>query len=640
VWLIQSLCVVLAGYCASLALCKDRGFSHRAVVWTLLSTTSVLVSILLPGLTHALTATGLSLVAFFVTAAMVICSLSVVPAIEMKRQFRQDLTLPRILLLEALKERELALFGVLLGAVAVAIACLRIWYFKTWNWDSVWYHTSITNFAIQNHSVWAPDTHDVFIRGFPRNAELLGVWNCLLPHDARLDDSIQIPFAVLGMTTVMAWCRKLGASRPLSLGLGCLWVTLPPIFIQLDSSQNDIVCGASLSAAFYFGTGKSSRLTRWLMLLSLAWYAGTKTSGLVYIVMLAPWLFIRWILEWRQAQLSTRVFFVDTVGSLTALLFVGGLKYVENAIFEHNPTYPFPLHVPLVNWSFAGPADLFSAYQLDSGHTLGLFFQKAAWGRLLGAWFFEPAAYWPDVRTGGFGFVFRWVLLPCFVVLALSVPFRRKQWRALIPLVCLFVASLCIPAPWWPRYTIGLAASVLVSVAAVSQMLPAKLLKALLSTALVGCAAYTLWFTETRREGPPTRRSWAVAESSKSVPSLGEAMTLSAVERHSMTLSGWSWPVAWGEWRTRELTSGSVIAVDEHTEFMAEYWRHDLTNQVQLVSYAKDPATFIERIYEANARWVAVAAGEHESAVRRAGGTFLFAPPVAHALIFEMPRRP
>jgi hypothetical protein len=637
IWILSSTVVLGSAYAAAATVYRGFGIAHRFLVSMVIAAGIILLSILLPGLWRILNPWTLALSSAIACTVVLALSLRNTSWAVLRAQLASDLLAPRQLWNELVQTKEFGFLGAALGLFALTIAALRIWFFKSWDWDSVWYHLPITNFAIQNHSVWAPNTHDIFIRGFPRNLELLAIWNCIFSSDNRLDESPQWFFALMGSLTVVAWARKFNVSKPLALGLGLVWPTLPPIYVQIDSSHNDVACGALLSAVFYFGTERTSRSSRWMMLLPLALLAGTKTSGLFYVLLLFPWFLVRWVVELRQSKRKRLFVIFDTLASLVMLIFLGGLKYIENAVFEHNPTYPFPLHIPLLNWHFEGPADLFAAYQLDSSHPLGLFFQKGLWSRVFGSWFEEWGAYFQDVRTGGFGAVFRWVLLPSMAITTLSLPFQRKSLRNLLPLVALFFASLAIPAPWWPRYTIGIATSSLVAVGMVHGFLRKWPLQQLVSVAFVGMSAYSFYFTEIRREGPATIKRWAVAETAKRAPELIDAVRLSGSTRNYLAMFDWSWPSAWAQAKEQEFKAGDIFAYDEQTDFMAEYWTFDFRNRLEFVPSQMDPRAYVARLQFIKAKWVAVYPGPSEQALAKAGATFLFAPPIARVHIYRMP---
>ncbi len=624
-WALETALCGLASWLTAGALFRERGLAHRAVVTLLVAPTLLLWIIQGCGMVGRLEPVTVGLAGALLFSSVGALAYRSLGRAGVKALGHRDLSAVKATFVDGWREREPALLGCVLGGFALVLAGLRIIYFKTWDWDADWYHLPITNWAIQTRSILWPPTHDVFIRGFPRNIEWLAVWNCLFSKDNRLDDSAQWPFALLGAAVVMAWARKIGASRPLSAGLGLIWVTLPPVYIQMDSSHNDLACGALLSAALYFCATRPERRDRWMAVLALGLYAGTKTSGLFHLAVLSPLLAARFVWEIWNAKAGKLRATLDVVLSGMLWASVGAFKYIENALRVGNPTYPFPLNIPVLGLHLPGPANLHDAYHLDPSKPLGFFGDPVSLERMWASWFESRAAYWPDVRTGGFGAVFRWLLLPCIVLAALNLLRRRDQWRQVVPVLVLFVAALLIPAPWWPRYTLGAASATLVAFALVHQELHYRRLRLAASSALVVLAAYTMSFTEAHREGPRSGQ-------------LLEAMRATPEQRATLRLSDWTWEPEWGLRREREFRAGDVFAHDEHIEFGSEYWTRDYRNRVAYVSSEGDPEDYLKRLRAVAPRWVALAPDTPaEKALVDAGAELLFTPPIAHVRVYRMP---
>ena len=134
---------------------------------------------------------------------------------------RRDLQTPLRMLREAWAEREPLALAVPAAAFALGVQALLAVCFRAWGWDAVWYHVPITNLAIQEHGLGFVPTSGEWLLGYPRNLELISVWNVLLPGSTLLENVAQLPFAALG-------CLSLAAS---SISLLVSWlVSIETVF--------------------------------------------------------------------------------------------------------------------------------------------------------------------------------------------------------------------------------------------------------------------------------------------------------------------------------------------------------------------------------------------------------------------------
>ena len=624
VWVLETLASLAAGYFAAVAAFPRKGAAERAVATLLVSLSLVLCAIESCGVVDRLEPVTLALVAALLFAATSAIAIRVAGMTRVREVFASDVRLPARTAVEAWREREVGLGTIVTAGLAASVVLTMVWFFRSWTWDPVWYHVPITSYAIQEHSLRWMDTHNPYVAGYPRNVELIAAWNCIFPHDNRFDDSPQLPFALLGMAVVAAWARRVGASRPLALALGAAWFALPPVFLQAHSSHVDIACGALLTAAAFYVSDENTAASRWMCLLALGLYVGTKFSGIFHLVALAPVLAVRAVLElWRAREKRLRTFgnIVLSVGAFAA---VGLHKYGQNALRTGNPLWPFQTKVPLVDHMLPGPEDVSSLYGGAPGARVAFWGLDGDFQHMLNAWFDPSPFFAPDVRGGGFGPAFRWLLLPC-VIIVLADLVRGREWRKALPVIALFAVSIVVPAAYWPRYTIGAASASLVAFAMVHRQLPRRWLRVLASAALVALVA----------EGYRAGYAGFIA-----YPKHFEAaLHANWLERSALNLDTFLWPTEAGLLRERELRAGDVVTYDDAAHFLGEFFCRDYRTRVMFVPSAGDPQAYLARVRALHARWVGVRRGTAaEAAIRGAGAQFLFTVPPGNEALYRMPR--
>jgi hypothetical protein len=622
VWLVETSLAVGAGFLLAAAFLRERGVLERAVAAILVSVSLILVALQLCGFAGRLDRWTLGVVAPVLFAGAAAVALRRVSLREALQLLRQDCRAPLRLVQEAWAERELGVAVLLPAATVLAVVTVMVWFFKSWSWDPVWYHVPITSLAIQNHSLARPDTHIPWVVNYAWNVEVLAVWNTLFPMDNRLDDSAQLPFFLLGALVVAAWARRLGASRAWSVALGAAWMTLPPVFLQAHSTYVDVASGALFSAAVFFLSGRVSAVDRWLCLLSLGLYAGAKFTGLFHLALVAPWVAARGVIElWRAPGQRWRLFGYQLL-SVAALAAVGASKYVQNAVHTGNPISPFRTPLPLLGWELPGHFDQGFLYA-QPGHTDLTFFRLSGdLVRMLTNWFDAQPHYLPDVRSGGLGALFRWLLLPCLLIVAADVV-RLRDWRRGLPVVALFGLAVVVPYASWPRYIIPAGTAGLVALALVSQQLPGRWFRQGVAVALVGLSTYALAHGFRGLVVFPKH----FLASFRASPEL----------RASLQIDSILWPTEWALRREQELAAGDVVAYDESTVFLQELFTRDYRTRVTFVSSQGKPEAYIQRLRALRARWVGV---DRESAAARAvqesGGELLFVAPASKLAMYRM----
>jgi hypothetical protein len=627
VWLFESALVFAASYAAAVAVYPDRGALERLVAALLLDTTIILVALHLTGFAHRLEpaplaalATALSAVTWWAARR------STAPGV-LERCARDDLRAPLRLARDAWREKELAVGTLVPAALALGTCVLMVYFYRSWTWDPAWYHVPETSLAIQERSLDWLDTPNIWTQGNPRNVEILAVWNCIFQHDNRLDDSSQLPFLLLGAAVVALWCRRVGASRPFAAAMGSTWVAMPPVFLQAYTTHVDVAWNAIFTAAVYYTTAKPERRDRWMMFLCWGLFLGTKYTALFHLALWAPWIVARAVVELRAATPGRRLWTVaDIVASASLGPILGLWKHVQNYRHTGNPMFPFDLRIKSLGLHFPGPSNPGQEYGSGPDESPTFFGAPNALKDLVTSWYESNPFYSPDVRSGGFGPVFRWLLLFAVIALALDL-LRGRNWRRGAVPMLLFVEALQVPVPYMTRFILSAGCAALVALAVVYAEIRPRLPRVIIAAALVALTWHG--WREGHRGFIVHPRYWERVRSAD------------PVERAAMQVDVFLWPTRWGLARERELRAGDVFVYDESVHFMQDLFNHDYATRVLYVSSA-DTNRFMARVRGLRARWVGVANGSASSrAVADAGGEFLFVAPFSNMAVYRLapPRR-
>jgi hypothetical protein len=340
----------------------------------------------------------------------------------------------------------------------------------------------------------------------------------------------------------------------------------------------------------------------------MALYIDTKFSGLLHLALFFPFFAI---VVWRHHRVRGAGLAFDL--ALGALLIAGlGLpKYVENALVAGNPLYPFTLR--LFGLVFAGATEAQTHFGGYSGYSGAVFTAPMAIPYMFGSWFTLSPVLWPDVRTGGFGWAFPFVLLPATLAVTLIRTWRREPTHVL-PLWYLGVMALAMPTPYWGRYTLPAALVAIVFTGWGWSALPR----------LKGAACWLLAAVCTANLAFAGAQLWRHRDSYSWPGHLAEALAKSGPERATVRIIDWLWPEPVALFREL-LPAGSVVVYDQSADYYTEYFPQRLQARVQYLSSA-DPAAFVDGVWRLRARLVGVARGSAAEKALVTSGAVLLAP--------------
>jgi hypothetical protein len=511
------------------------------------------------------------------------------------------------------------------AAVVLAGALLVAWILPTFNYDGLVYHVPVGLYQVHNHSLEWIDTNSPWISSYPLNSSFLVAWNVLLMDSRRLEDAIQIPFGIVGWLLLSAWCRRLGLSRVNAFGLGACWVLIPAVVVQLPHPQNDIVCGTLFLAGMYFASRMSDVVDAVAATICLGVFVGTKYTGAVQVLMVSPFLLVQYLRFWRKATPQQRTFFlfILPVGSILALY-----KYAQNLWVKGNPVYPFPLRLPLLGTTLNGSVDAAVYYGGQPGSS-GMFFGVPGdFGLLWERWYSLNSFWIPDVKSGGLGLLFSWMLVPLFVA-GVLVLCRQRRFAEVVGIVSLFLAPLVLPGAWWPRYTLTVVAAGLLTLAAIVAALSKTRWRHVFT-----CGATLLSLAGAAR---PIRDLIRDRDTYVWPSHVLAALSGTEASLQRPTIAPWMWPKEWKPLQRAALRPGDVVSYDESAEFVGEYFGENGQQHAQFIS-SKDVNRFMQEISTHQVRWVGVGAGtEAEQRLVQAGATLIGQHPSTGERLYQRP---
>ncbi len=627
-WALLAIETTLAYACAylsALALFREETSARRLTTTFALGPAWILFLIQVASVGHLFATwplAALGLVVFGGVSAALVRSLGV--ALVRERAYR-DLLAPVRIVVDAWKTKEIAFLNVGLAIYFFGLAALLCFFYRSWMFDPVWYHVTLTDYVIQERGLTWISSINPYVQGYPRNVELIAAWACVFPMDSRFDDIPQLPFALLGIAATAAWARRLELSRSLSAAVAATWYALPPVFLIAPSSYVDLATGSLLIAGAYFAFGKEPK-ERLIAFVIFGMYAGSKFTGLYHFLCFTPILLVGALRSWMRRDTRGTTFFAELIGGglLTALF--GAYQYVQNWVHKGNPVYPYETKTAFFG-TFPGPETVEALYGIrtTAEESLYLFRYKGAFREFVQRWL-QPATefrYTPEIQNGGFGPVFFWFLLPAlFIGLGESL---KGKWRRYLPLLFVFVVAISVPAARWPRYTIGGPAALLVVFGCVLAMTRQKVVRAAISLALVGLtASVSMGALQGWQEIYPSH--------------FKEMLRATAIERASIPL-GAHWTYDDALRREFELRPGDVVTYDESANFISNFFNHDFRHRVEYVPSAGDPQDFVRRVRAASATWAGVTQGTPaERALQQAGAQKLFVAQGTTTVVYRMPR--
>jgi hypothetical protein len=353
--------------------------------------------------------------------------------------------------------------------------------FPSYTWDAIWYHLPMIGFIMQDGSIQentATFFIEQFINIFPKNIELLFIWNTIFLKDDTIIDLSQLLFTVLGIAAVYSMARKLGIREKSALLAALLFFFTPIVILQSTTNYVDVAVSVLFLVSInfllhnsperlnYHTDRVSSENTRAPLLLSgltTGILLGSKGSGPLFVIILSSAFFlqeiarhIRWKRDLRGAGhenfpapfknhmknslMKYLLFFMLPV------LTLGGYWYIKNWLLYGSPVYPMEIslfNVTIFKGLYAGIID--PAPELIS--------YLPALKRPLYVWLERVGYYLYDSRFSGFGPLWFILFLPS-TAFVIALGLIRKRTDLLFAALVLVVTFVLHPRNWNTRYVI------------------------------------------------------------------------------------------------------------------------------------------------------------------------------------------
>lgn len=611
--LVATLVPAVAGYALSVRFFRDRGVFDRLLVAIMSFVSLIVVTFLLADQLRPIGPVSLFLIST-IGSIGVLKWLSVkgTGLREVLAQLREDLRVPKRLWADTLETKEPTVLLIIPALLILGWCVFMVLFFRSWGWDVLMFHTTITNTIVQDGSLAFMDTGFHQARGYPRNVHLLAAWSGFFLGNTALDDAPQLPFGLIGMLVSAAWARRFGASRALATGLGAAWLCFSPVFLQLPSVHVDVACAALLGTGAYFSAFSLEKRDRWASAMAFGLYLGTKHTGSFHLAMYAPILVGRALWELKGST-SRGAVFLDQVGSAALLLLLGGHKYLQNALVMGNPAWPFKMTVPLFG-ALPGENDASTQYGGPAGGRAAFFGIPGEWERFvfqLTEW--NRAVYWPDLRDGYLGIAFTCVALPCLFLALGAVVSRERRWQPL-GLWFLVVAAIGVPSAFWPRYSMGTSIAGVAAIGLVWAWAPWRAAKVALSLATTAFFFTSVFFC-VRELSTNVNYAWPAM--------LTQAPGWTTVERATKQVAPWNWPEAQLRLMNEKFAAGDVVTWDDTVPFPGELFTWDLRTRLVYVRSRPELGTLVERVKAKKPRFSIVAAGGPDGILEQAGAVRL-----------------
>lgn len=346
----------------------------------------------------------------------------------------------------------------LAGALAVGLALWATYLLIPWAWDALGYHLPLVHDAIATRTLRQVPAPAEYINAYPHATDVFTLWWRLLLRDDTWIECTQLPFALMGACGLASLAERAGASRGRALAYALAWLAVPAVALQLACNYVDAAFASWTLMAVAFVAGPLDGRGVVIASLGVAGLLSTKPSAPPAAVFVTLALLVRAYLLRRRGEKLAPAW----AWGLALLVLLGGAStFVMNVLRYGNPLFPVRLKVGPV----ALPGKVDSSYFFNLGLPEAL--RSRGWfGRLMLSWFTPPDRYIYDMRAGGMGPAFGYVLVPLSIALvALRRELRSRAW----PFAVIFAATLATPGAFWPRYTLAAPAALLALCAAGSE---------------------------------------------------------------------------------------------------------------------------------------------------------------------------
>lgn len=467
------------------------------------------------------------------------------------------------------------------------------------------YHGPIIALTIQNGGVGPFESSIYWIRSYPKNSELLGVWNGIFCHCDTLIDLAMLPFLPNAALAIYVAARRLGARVPGAILAAAVLCSAPKMLIQSKTLYNDIMVaslwatGVALVLPSQPNRLVPGRATSMIFAgLTAGILAGVKYIALVHAVGL--FLLTLLLLPPRSIREGVASVFLFVLGAFL----IGGHWYLSNWLTFGNPLWPFQIRAGA---SLIFPGDIDIAAFRETDVSLAVVSALPGWMRPVFTWLDPQLPFTVDSRLAGFGALWIVIGIPAFLIwIGYSIALGRLQSLILAGVHVLALALL--PLNWIPRYVLFMLTLGGCGVGAIEAHLAPRA-RRWLGAVTVVLVALSMFLS--------------LDHYFFDVPRLRRFAQLPDVQRNAMNFD----PGVFGEtyrWVDSNLPPGTVVLCGDDVALPYPLWGTRFERRVIWVPLT-DPQTYINEVRAAGAEYAFVKTGGRQAeALLQAGAVSLF----------------
>jgi len=355
-----------------------------------------------------------------------------------------------------IKKDFILLLLIVLFSITMCWAIFLGYLFPSYAWDAIWYHLPMAGYIIQSGAIQENPVFSMitqFMNIFPKNAELLFIWNIIFLRSDVIADLGQLLFVIIGIFAVYGIAVKINISGRNAIYSALLFFFAPITILQVTTNYIDVTVSALFLAAinFLLHSNPSSRQSRVpsslpVLLAGLATgiLLGAKGSGPLFVIVLSAFF-------WAQEMVKGR----PVLGIKPYLLYfavpailIGGYWYIKNWILYGSPVYPMEVSVFNVT--------IFKGLYKEFIEPLPPVFEGLSpVKRILYVWMERVEYYFYDSRVSGFGPLWFVLFLPG-LLFSIVYALVKRRYGFLSVSAVLFVTFLIHTRNWNSRYVIFL----------------------------------------------------------------------------------------------------------------------------------------------------------------------------------------
>ncbi len=312
-------------------------------------------------------------------------------------------------------------------------------------WDELYYHLFYPG-------VWARDGYihffgnsNPFVAGYPANLDLITGWTMATTGNDVWAELIGLPFVLLGVAVVFAFCKSMEILPKHSFWAGLLFATTPLVIFHSKSAYIDLPVSVLFGASIYFLYlyAKGGREIYIIIgAIGMGILVGAKYSALYMVIVGILPIIYRWYItrksifkfNWEKVILYYGI----------PVVILGAFFYIRNIILFGNPFYPMKF-------------EAFGVVIFDGIYTLNAFdfiASENSWVTLIKAIIETQEEVFLDSFYGGFGPQLILLAIPAIILFLI----KEKEKRNLIIITIILPVLIIVAASpaKYPRYLIFL----------------------------------------------------------------------------------------------------------------------------------------------------------------------------------------